>query len=269
MKNSKQQTANSKQQTANSKQQTANSKQWYALLITTNIISIVLLVIVLFHYDVPRKIILKFSQNYHDFYTHYEIRNRLFSVYKGKHYSIVMLGDSITEGAAWNELLGIADIANRGIGGDTTEGILKRLPDIYGLNPEMCFIMIGINDIGKGISVETITQNIEKIITGLESNGIKVIVQSTLFVAKNGNFTLNWDKMNKKVEQLNMWLEKYCDNKKIVFVDINKTLVIGNTLNTEYTYDGTHLLGNGYKKWAELIEPIIWKKQNESRTDTR
>jgi lysophospholipase L1-like esterase len=185
---------------------------------------------------------------------HYEIQNKLFSVYDDKNYKFVMLGDSITEGVAWNELLGIPDVANRGIGGDTTEGILNRLENIYAINPQFCFIMAGINDIGHNISVDIITENMEKIITGLENKGITVIIQSTLYVAKNNK---EWEKTNAQVKQLNMWFEKYCNDKKNLYLDLNGILSADNALKSEYTYDGVHLLGIGYKCWRDLILPII------------
>jgi lysophospholipase L1-like esterase len=240
-----------KQQTANSKQQTANSKRYYVLLLLSNIITLGCLAIVSIHYDVPRKIILKFSGNYHETY---EIKNRLFSEYSERNYKIVMLGDSITEGVAWNELLGITDIANRGISGDTTQGILNRLQDIYKINPQICFIMAGINDIGKGISVDVITQNMERIIINLKNNGITVVVQSTLYVAKNER---NWKSINAQVKRLNLWLEDYCTDNKTTFLDLNKILSIDDALNPEYTYDGVHLFGVGYKHWRNQILPII------------
>jgi lysophospholipase L1-like esterase len=84
---------------------------------------------------------------------------------------IVMLGDSITAGVEWNELLGIPNIANRGIGSDTTEGFYNRLENIYKIKPKICFIMGGINDIGYGIPVETILQNIEMIMDQDIMNG--------------------------------------------------------------------------------------------------
>ncbi len=40
-------------------------------------------------------------------------------------YKIAMLGDSITNGCAWNELLKRTDVINRGIGGDTTTGMVR------------------------------------------------------------------------------------------------------------------------------------------------
>lgn len=44
---------------------------------------------------------------------------------------IVFIGDSITDGGEWNELLGRNDVVNRGIIGDTTNGVLNRLGSLY------------------------------------------------------------------------------------------------------------------------------------------
>ena len=40
-------------------------------------------------------------------------------------YDTVMLGDSITDEAQWDELLNSSTIQNRGISGDTTSGVLE------------------------------------------------------------------------------------------------------------------------------------------------
>ena len=40
---------------------------------------------------------------------------------------VVMIGDSNTQNAIWSEIFPNTKIANRGLGGDTTEGILKRM----------------------------------------------------------------------------------------------------------------------------------------------
>ncbi|HKM18502.1 MAG TPA: GDSL-type esterase/lipase family protein, partial [Aliarcobacter sp.] len=63
-------------------------------------------------------------------------------------FSIVMIGDSITDGAEWYELLQNSEVQNRGIGGDTTNGVLDRLNTIN-KSIKKAFIMIGINDIGR------------------------------------------------------------------------------------------------------------------------
>ncbi|MCP3850959.1 MAG: lipolytic protein [Gammaproteobacteria bacterium] len=161
-----------------------------------------------------------------------------------------MLGDSITYGADWNELLSRSDIANRGIGSDVTEGLLNRLADVYKLNPDTCFIMGGINDISKGIPVETIFLNYTKIVNDLQANNIIPIIQSTLYVSTKRR---NWKEWNKEVNELNDLLHNYSKTNGVHFIDINKELEVNGALNSSYTYDGVHLLGNGYKKWRELI----------------
>ena len=68
-------------------------------------------------------------------------------------YDTVMLGDSITDEARWDELLNSSTIQNRGISGDTTSGVLDRL-DSTNKNIKKVFIMVGINDIMRGKNVD-------------------------------------------------------------------------------------------------------------------
>jgi lysophospholipase L1-like esterase len=216
------------------------------------------LMVISFHYKVPQKVLVKMGIIENNGliidYSKYDVRNSFFSVYQNMENGIVMLGDSITAGVEWNELLGIPDIANRGIGSDTTEGFYNRLENIYKIKPKICFIMGGINDIGYGIPVETILQNIEMIIEGLHENGIKPIIQSTLYVS---NKVENWRDKNNNVDKLNNGLKNICVKNGIIFVDINGTLSANGSLIDRYTYDGVHLNGSGYNEWKKLIESII------------
>src|SRR5438105_5617872 len=81
--------------------------------------------------------------------SYHEYRRGLFALSKIEAASIVMLGDSLTEGAPWRELTGCADLVNRGIGGDTTSGVLARLDEVLKLKPRAIFLMIGVNDISR------------------------------------------------------------------------------------------------------------------------
>ena len=61
---------------------------------------------------------------------------------------IVFIGNSITEGGLdWSGKFGIAHIRNRGIAGDVTDGVMKRLNEITYFKPKAVFILIGINDL--------------------------------------------------------------------------------------------------------------------------
>ena len=94
----------------------------------------------------------------------------------------------------------------------------------------------------------------EKIVDGLKENGITPVVQSTLFISRERS---NWEKVNDSVEELNHGLRNICIRKNILFVDVNEILSTNGTLNNEYTYDGVHLYGNGYREWGKLIMSIM------------
>jgi len=133
---------------------------------------------------------------------------------------IVMLGDSLTDRARWNELLSRDDIANRGIDGDTTYGILQRL-DFLTNNTKQVFIMIGTNDLLNGKRVNYIFTNYKKIITFLEKKNIIPIIESVLCVGSNTPPIYN-----QNIKRLNHLLFRYAVKNKIRFVDLNKKIML-------------------------------------------
>ena len=162
-----------------------------------------------------------------------------------------MLGDSITAYVDWDELLGRTDIAGRGIGGDTTAGFLNRLHYVFKLNPRICFIMGGINDISRGIPVDEIFENYKNIITNLKNHNIIPIIQSTLYTSNP-----IW---NREVEKLDELLKRYAEDNNVDYIDLNGFLSEERALKEEYTYDGVHLLGNAYEVWRQAIKNILKK----------
>ncbi|MFC1754721.1 GDSL-type esterase/lipase family protein [Thermoproteota archaeon] len=183
----------------------------------------------------------------------YKAQTSLYELYAVRDVKIVMAGDSITYGVSWNDLLGRSDVANRGIGGDISEGLLHRLKYIYALKPRVCFIMMGVNDLQKDMPVEDVFNNYQEIIKGLIENNIIPIVQSTLYT--------EYPKLNTKIKRLNGLLKKYSSENSIEYVDLNEVLASGDKLIEDYTYDGVHLLGSGYDKWRQRIS-IVLKKHN-------
>jgi hypothetical protein len=164
---------------------------------------------------------------------------------------IVMLGDSITNGCEWSELLSRNDVVNRGISGDTTDGILTRIDQIISLRPQKVFLMIGINDLYKEIPVSKILSNYQDIITKLRAENIEVLVQSTLNVKKNVT------QRNLQVNELNRGLRTYCRDHGIRFIDLNRILAPDGFLLDKYSNDVVHLMGEGYAKWKDAIVPFL------------
>lgn len=79
--------------------------------------------------------------------TFYDQRATLFEVLPTSKKDIIFLGNSITNGGEWAELIGNPHVKNRGISGDRTDGILDRLHVITKGKPAKIFLLIGINDL--------------------------------------------------------------------------------------------------------------------------
>jgi len=167
---------------------------------------------------------------------------------------IVFIGDSITDGCEWNELLGRNDIANRGINADTTAGVLSRLDSYLKQKPKGIFIMIGGNDINRSVGMDMITSNYLKIIKKIKKNGTPLVVQSTLY----NNF-FNRDIFNAKVKILNDFLITQCNLLSIPYINLNGQLSNSHYLLKCYSNDGIHLNGDGYMVWKNNIMPYIIK----------
>ena len=172
---------------------------------------------------------------------------------------IVFLGNSITEMGDWKKLTGDSTVINRGIGGDITFGILKRLDEVLNRKPSKIFLLIGVNDIGKDIPPTVIAGNIKKIVLRIqvESPETKIVLQNLLPVNPAINhFPQHYDKQSKIVET-NKLLIQIAKETNVPLVDLNKLFrdTKGNLLE-KYTNDGLHLNpdGEGYAIWVNYLK---------------
>jgi lysophospholipase L1-like esterase len=170
--------------------------------------------------------------------------------------SVVMIGDSLTDGAEWAEMFPGIAIANRGIDGDTTGGVLQRMEGIESVHAKKAFIMIGINDFAKeGRSVDAVFADYGRIVSRLEKSGAKVFVQSTL----QCNLKATWIScaaIQEKIGQLNKRLATLA-SAKVAFIDLNANLSGEGGLKPELTYDGVHLNADGYLAWKRAISKFV------------
>ena len=122
--------------------------------------------------------------------TFYEQRASLFDELKVEQSDIIFLGNSITNGAEWAELFNNYSVKNRGISGDTCEGVYDRLESILRGHPRKVFLLIGINDLGRGSSSDFVVKGIKKIVCKIieDSPNTEVYIQSLLPV--NNRFNL-------------------------------------------------------------------------------
>src|SRR5258708_40000392 len=74
-------------------------------------------------------------------------------------------------------------VANRGISGDTTRGVLLRLQeDVLALHPKGIVLLIGTNDLEEGAAPETIAGNLKLILAALhEHNPAMPVILCNVF----------------------------------------------------------------------------------------
>jgi lysophospholipase L1-like esterase len=170
---------------------------------------------------------------------------------------VMFLGNSITEMGRWSKLLGDSTVVNRGISGDITFGVLKRLDDVVIRRPAKLFILIGINDIGKDIPDPVIANNLLKIITEvqLQSPNTIIFLESILPVNPDiPGFPQHYDK-NPHVVSTNLLLKQVALETKVTFIDIYSLFNDGSgKLKKEYTIDGLHLNQQGYEYWVAFLK---------------
>ncbi len=186
----------------------------------------------------------------------YENRKNLFEHLPLSKGSIVFLGDSITEYGQWEELLGNAKIKNRGIAGDTTWGLLRRLNRITSSQPKAIFLMIGINDF-LFTDEQEIVQNYTKIIEQIqtETPNSQLFIQSILPVNPQVKRTV-FD--NQSILSLNQSLQQLTQQKGLIYLDIHQRLLADNgLLNANFTADGVHINGAAYSVWKEMVAPYV------------
>lgn len=179
--------------------------------------------------------------------------------------SIVFLGDSITDFFRINEFFHRAYVINRGIGGDTTDGVLKRLKEsVFDLSPSKVFILIGTNDVADGKSEEYIVSNIEKIIARIQEScpQAKLYLQSIYPIStarhrKIKRFIVG-KRTNEKICRINERLKSLAQKKHITYIDVYPHLVdsAGN-IRVDYTVEGLHLTIQGYRAVAEVLKPWV------------
>lgn len=178
----------------------------------------------------------------------------LFTVYSGQK-DIVMLGNSLTNRISWNELLGRDDVANRGIGSDITAGFIHRINYVMHVNPKICFIEGGVNDLAQNIDNETIIKNLNTLIDTLVSHQIKPVLTTVTLVTKTYRKASSF---NQKIKKLNPQIIQLAENKNIALIDLNPKLTDGDFLRPENAIaDGIHFTSKSYKIWREEIMGIL------------
>lgn len=172
---------------------------------------------------------------------------------------IVFLGDSLTNKGLWEEFYPEFIVKNRGISGDTIEGVAARLESVLDTKPERIFLMIGVNDIMFGrMGSGKLEADYRGLLEELEDSDAEIYVMSILPVGAAAEESFG-EGLNEWILEANEVIRGLCEDCDAHYIDVRGGFVDGSgRLRDDLTIDGVHLNGEGYRIWKENLDEYIY-----------
>jgi lysophospholipase L1-like esterase len=169
---------------------------------------------------------------------------------------VVFIGDSLTQGLYTDAAA--SPSVNYGIGGDTTVGVLRRLPHYRSLFRASAVVLaIGVNDMKSRDNWE-IVQTYRRILQDLPP-AVPVVCSAVLPVSE-ARFRPHRTVSNSRIRDLNTSLKKLCLEKdRRLFLDIGSKLVDtrGDLAAAFQDGDGVHLNSAGNGIWIGELRVAV------------
>ena len=175
---------------------------------------------------------------------------------------LLFMGDSITD--FWrnpdgqyagkpvlDKYFGKWKVANFGIAGDTTQGVLYRLQngEGRGFKPKAIMLMIGTNNTGRNTAPE-IAEGIGAVVLELQKDfpEAKILLLGVFPRGRAG------DPARATIAQINTIISKLHDGTRVHYLDIGaKFLDASGAIPTDVMSDALHPTTKGYEIWAEAV----------------
>ena len=191
---------------------------------------------------------------------YWDQKTSLFDVLPVNSDDIVFLGNSITDGGEFAELFDMPNIKNRGIRSDVITGVEKRLTQVTAGHPAKIFLLIGINDVSHGLTVDQLAARYERLVRKIreQTPDTRLYIQSVMPINNDFNRYKNLKGREKVIPALNSRLQTIAAQNGAEYVDLTKALESApDKLNPKYTNDGLHLNGPGYRAWTRAILHLV------------
>jgi lysophospholipase L1-like esterase len=179
---------------------------------------------------------------------------------------VLFMGDSITD--FWrnpeglyagkpvqDKYFGNLKVANFGIAGDTTQGVLYRLQhgEGQGFSPKAVMLMIGTNNTGRNSAAE-IAEGIGAVVMELQKDfpNAKILLLA-IFPRSTPK-----DPVRATIAEINTLIAKLHDGDRVNYLDIgSKFLDAEGSIPKDVMSDALHPTTKGYEIWAEAVkEPL-------------
>ena len=172
--------------------------------------------------------------------------------------AVVFLGDSITQG--WQDgfrgHFAEMKVANRGISGDTTRGMLIRLQeDVLDLDPAGVVLLMGTNDLEEKAEPATIAGNVDLIVQTIQQQDADLPIVLCLVMPSSATKS----RPAEKIKQLNQLLQDLAKGDSRITVLDTWSLFAdekGDAKAAEFP-DLLHPNQAGYAKWSDALRPLF------------
>ncbi|GED69577.1 lipase [Brevibacillus reuszeri] len=176
--------------------------------------------------------------------------------YKTIFQNSVFLGDSITEGLSYHDILEEANVM--GDAGKITELALEDIDDLTKRNPKHVFIMLGSDDL---LLPPQITDNpmqyslkyYEKLIEGIK----RKLPEASITVLSVTPVTAEVEQETpayKHISEYNHWLKELAAKQKIAYADVSS---IASDDQDVYTSDGIHFKPKFYTRMLDFLKDQV------------
>jgi beta-glucosidase len=154
--------------------------------------------------------------------------------------------------AVFDKYFGSMKVANFGIAGDTTQGVLWRLAngEGEGYKPKAIMLMIGTNNTGRN-TPEEIAMGIADIVFKLREDfpDAKILLLG-VFPRSSGGA-----RIAAMIPQINKIISSLNDNQHVFYRDIGSIfLAADGSIPRDIMSDGLHPTSKGYGLWAEAVK---------------
>ena len=158
------------------------------------------------------------------------------------HYDVVFMGDSITDGGAFESVL--QNTKNAGVAGDWIARTEDVVPCVKQYTPNRIYLMIGINSLKKFVYAESVRQYRELVDMMLLSfPDTEIVLESVLPIAIDAPVIMLF----------NSFIRELAEEKGLRYFDLYSLYAVEGKLPEEVSVDGLHLTAEGYAKWYEAL----------------
>lgn len=166
-------------------------------------------------------------------------------------FDVVFFGDSHTAYGHFQTAFPSVHSINLGYMGESTKGMLRRVPVIQSVCPHTVFLMAGLN----GLAEQSMS-DFESAYCTLVDSILSAVPDAELYILNI--LPVNDDvALNQKIINANQIVQAIAEARNLTYIDIYSLYVVNNELPQDVTHDGVHLIPEAYASWYDLIRPFI------------